>query len=302
MSKTNLYFSTVQALPDNSVVLGGHLVVEGSSPTATLVIHFVEDKWRLLAKVPDVVNALALGRRLGNEQVLAVLGREGFFAEVSVRSRELLTETRVPIEAPGYMEDVVFWREDYYVCGAHRQVHRFNGRIWDRVDRNIYRPAGIPNEFMLSLHTADLLYACGSRGFVASFDSRSWEHIASPTNVDLNTVFCAADGRVMLAGGGGLLFTILPDGTLDQIAEGLYPDAIFWDIEAFQGAIYLAAGKKIFKLEGELLEQIRLPFAREVEAYSLSSSSKSLWLVGDEYVYEFTGGRWLEHQSPSNRQ
>src|SRR3989442_368834 len=109
MSKTNLYFSTVQALPDDSVVIGGHLASEESSPTATLLIHFNGAKWKLLAKIPDVVNSLTLGRTVGNEQFVAVLGRDGFFAEVSATNGQLVTESSVPISVPGYLEDIAFW-------------------------------------------------------------------------------------------------------------------------------------------------------------------------------------------------
>lgn len=301
MSKTAFYFSTVQALNDDSIIVGAHLVIEGSSPTATLLIHICEGKWRLVAKIPDVINAMTIGRKVRNDQTVAVLGREGFFAEASVIKKALITETTVPGKNSGYLEDVVFYQGSYYVCGAHRQVHMFDSRVWARADQNIYSPANIPNEFLLSMHVDHhRIYACGAGGFAAYFESNSWMKLPLPTNVDLNTVFCATDGRVLFAGGGGLLFSLQPSGGWYEIASGLYPDVIFWDIEEFQGAIYLAAGAKVFKLVGQELEPIHLPFIRQIEVYSLSSSSKSLWLVGDEYVYQFTGERWIEHQSPSN--
>lgn len=301
MGTTDLYFSTVVALPDDSAVVGGHLVQEKASPTGTLLIHLTKGKWILVAKVPGVVNALTMGRRLGTEQMVGVLGRDGYFAEVSVVSKQVRTETTVPIQIPGYLEDVVFFQGVYFVCGAHRQVHQFDGRIWNRVDSDIYEPADVPKEFLLSMHAGQRLYASGAKGFAAKLDSASWTRFDSPTNVDLNAVLSSSDGSVLFAGGGGLLFRFLPDGSWHQIAMDLYPDAIFWSIDEFQGAIYLAAGNKVFRLVGEQLEPVDLPFSRQIEVYSLAASSNSLWLVGDECVYQYTGERWLEHVSPSNR-
>lgn len=301
MSRTSLYFSTVQALPDDSVVVGGHLVAEESSPTATLLLHLVGDKWRLVNKIPEAVNALTLGREIGGEHAIGVLGRNGLFSEAIVSTKQIYKQATIATPEPGYLEDVLFWRGAYYVGGAHRQIHRFDGHRWDRLDSNIYAPADVPKDFVLSLDTDGQLYACGGSGFAARLEQGAWKILSAPTNVDLNAVFCASDGRVFFAGGGGLLLTLLPDETWYDIGRNMYPEAIFWDIEEFQGTVYLAAGMSVFRLVEDTLEPVQLPFAREVEIYRMSSSPRSLWLVGGEVVYQFTGGQWLEHISPSNR-
>jgi hypothetical protein len=302
MASTNLYFSTVQAMPDDSVVVGGHLTVEGSAPTATLVVHFDGQTWRLVAKIPEVVNGLTLGRIVANEPALGILSQTGFFAEASVIQKRLHTSARVPKDGHGFLEDVLYFNGAYYIGGAHRQVHRFDGRVWSRVDGSILSHSDIPAAFILSLHASHNMFACGGSGFAARWTGNAWLQLATPSNVDLNGVYCTSDGRVFFCGGRGLLLCLRPDGTWTDYSNHDFEHYIFWDIAEFDRQLYVAAGDGLFKLTGDELQRIELPFGHPVEIYAMSPSTKSLWLVGDEFIYQFTGGEWTEHISPSNKQ
>ena len=308
MSPTHLYFSTVQALPDGSAVVGGHLSVEGSSPTATLLLHLADGKWRLAAKIPDVVNAMTLGNRSGEETLLGILGRSGFFAEASVSERRLVEEDSIPLRGYGYMEDVAFFGGNYYAGGADRQVFRRGANGWQRIDETIYKPSSalvpVPTDFILALDAGPVsLCAAGGSGFAARFERELWSQWEVPTNIDLNDVFHSSEGRVFICGGGGLLASIHSDGSWQQYSPGEFPDFIFWKMAEFQGRIYIAAGGAVFRIEDGELAKIDLPFSPQAEIYAISAAGGSLWATGDAFVYQLNDqGKWKRHECPANQE
>jgi|GEM_PF-4941454 len=69
LPRTALYFTTVLALPDSSVIVGGHLVAEEDDPSATLVLRFSSDSWHLISKVDDIVYSLATSPTLDSRGI-----------------------------------------------------------------------------------------------------------------------------------------------------------------------------------------------------------------------------------------
>ncbi len=323
MSKTSLYFSTVISLPDDSALVGGHLVSEGSSPTGTLLVHYVKNKWRLIAKIPDVVNGLSFRSDFNGKVYVGVIGRNGYFCEIDLSNKNITLKHQLKSIDYGYFEDIVLFKDSYYVCGSRRQIHTFNGEKWSILDSDIFSGNYSRSEFVEALHTSDpfhgygsygsefilslsasnALSACGSHGFFAIFDheNNTWSQLDAPTNVDFKVVYGDDDGSILLGAGSGMMYSVSQDGIWKKFQDPSFNNTVIRDILRFKGIVYCAAGNKILLLDDDKLEEVELPFTESVEVSRLSSSQNVLWAVGGELILKFDGNQWTSHISPTNQ-
>jgi hypothetical protein len=302
---TNLYFTNVLALPGIQAVVAGHLVSEKDEPTATIVLHIAGGKWSLVGKIPDVVYSIALdSSNRHSEPGFGVLGREGYFAVFKAGVAEL--RDAIVRGHPAYLEGLVCTEGIFFACGAQRQVVCRSGNGWSRVDQELYVPFdGSPTGFLLGIaaRSPNDLFVCGSEGFAASWNGRRWSRIEIPTNMDLNSVFCSSNGDTYFAGAGGSLFALRSGGRIDHLSDSMVSKNSFFDICEFNQDLYVAAGDQLVRLSDGHLELVLVPRSPNGDVawiYSVSAA-ESLWCVGDEYVREFDGSRWLIHECPANR-
>ncbi|MET0068543.1 MAG: hypothetical protein ABW096_00785 [Candidatus Thiodiazotropha sp.] len=296
-NRNKLYFSNVAALPDNSAVICGHLVCEGSEPTATLVVHYKNGKWKLIAKVADVVNQIIYKGSIKEGNVVCVLGRNGYIAEYLVENRELISENIVPARGIGYLEAITYKNNAYYIAGSDHEIIKYADNSFYHYD-DYLSPTPLHEKKYLSIACGEEIYCCGTQGSVIVGDGVSWNSIESPTNIDLNVVFCTKNGHVYFASGGGLLWRYSNhDGWTEYECDD---NVIFWNVTEFHDELYLAAGTSIYKFNGSEIVKIQMPPDYDCEIYSMSSSLESIWLVGDEYLHQFDGEKWTKHVSPTN--
>ncbi len=321
MSETSLYFTTVLALPDDSVIVGGHLVSEGTSPTGTLIVHYFENQWRLIAKVPDVINGMVLRSDPSDKFFIGIIGRSGFFREIDLANKAFTLKHQLKSIDYGYFEDIEFFNDVYYICGSRRQIHTFNRKVWDRFDSGIFSEnysraefvealhASDPfsaygsygSEFILSLDASNTLSACGSHGFVAIFENNVWTQLDAPTNIDFKVVYGEDDGSMLLGAGEGILYSVSQNGVWNVFQDPSFKNTVIQDILRFNGVIYCVTGNKILLVDNSEFEEVELPFSGSPDVYRLSSSQNVLWAVGGELILKFDGSKWTKHISPTNR-
>ncbi|MCB1986335.1 MAG: hypothetical protein H6936_00470 [Burkholderiales bacterium] len=326
MSDTSLYFSTVLALPDDSVLVGGHLVSEGSDPTGTLLVHYnenAEKKWQLIAKIPDMVNGLALRLETDGKVFVGIIGRNGFFCEIDLANKSFTKNHQLTSVDYGYFEDIVLFKGSYYVCGSRRQIYTFDGKEWSRLDSGIFSGDYSRNDFLKELHTSDpfsdygsygsefilsldasnTLSVCGSNGFVAILDQEKniWNQLDAPTNIDFKVIYGDDDGSIFIGAGGGILYSISQDGSWKEYHDSKFKDAIIRDILRFKGLIYCAAGQKVLVVKDGEFEEVEISFSDSQEINKLSVFHNVLWAVGDEVIFRFDGSKWTSHISPTNK-
>lgn len=302
---TSLYFTKVLALPGRQAIVAGHLVSEKDEPTATIVLRIVGDKWNLVGKIPDIVYSIALDstNRPGGP-CFGVLGREGYFGVFGAGVAEL-TDSIIRGH-PAYLEGLVCTEGVFFACGAQRQVVCRSMNGWSRVDQDLYVPFDeCPAGFLfgISARSPNELFVCGSEGFAANWNGRVWSKIEIPTNLDLNSVFCASNGETYFSGAGGVIFALRVDGRIDNLSDSAISNNSLFDICEFKQDVYVAAGDQLLRLSDGQLESVLVPRSPNGEVawvYSVSAE-ESLWCVGDEYIREFDGVRWIIHECPANR-
>lgn len=296
--KTALYFSNVAALAGDEAIVAGHLVAEGSEPTGTVLLRCGKTGWGAVSKVDDVVYHLVTVQA----RTFAAIGRRGAFLmgdRASIAARE-----HAPISGFGYLESVGAYAGTCYVCGADRQVleRRADG-TWGHIDEGIAIDATTPSgqSFLdIAAGPPATLLAVGTGGLAAVLQGGKWSSIDLPTNVDLHCVVRNVDGTAFVAGGGGTLFRIDANGEIDDLSLADGAKVSFRDACMFQGRLYLAAGPRLFSLHDDQLEPVDLPPAAQGDFCALSAS-ESLWCVGDEWVRQFDGRKWLVHECPANQ-
>ncbi len=182
-----------------------------------------------------------------------------------------------------------------YACGMDRQVYRRDAPgQWTCLDMDIgQQPAADPYVFGFeSIHGFDQddIYAVGWHGEIWHFNGQKWQQLDSPVNALLNRVYCAPDGKVYVCGPGGLLLRGREE--IWEIVEQNDTDDDLWDIEWFNGKLYLSSLHALFTLEGDELALVDTGDETPETCYHLDAADGILWSIGAEDILEFNGETW----------
>jgi hypothetical protein len=176
-----------------------------------------------------------------------------------------------------------------YAVGIRGMVYRLDrADMWTRIDD------GLPDTFdAQAIHGFDAsdLYAVGFGGQVWHYDGSRWERRELATNLNLTAVKCAGDGTVYIGGHGATLF----QGRQDQWTVLKYEDEIaedIWDLEWFQGALYISTLESVFCLKQSTLQAVDFGKDKPKSCYQLSATKDVLWSNGEFDVMAFDGKAW----------
>lgn len=185
-----------------------------------------------------------------------------------------------------------------YACGMDRQVYRREGpHAWTCIDLDMRKaPAALDVFGFESIHgfgETDL-YAVGWHGEIWHFDGRRWSPIESPTNLILTRVFCAQDGSVYICGQQGML--IKGRGGRWRVIEHGETSEDFWDLQWFDGRLYLSTTRMLYRLAGERLERVDTGEEIPATCYHLDAADGILWSIGPKDILQFDGKAWTRIQ------
>jgi hypothetical protein len=175
-----------------------------------------------------------------------------------------------------------------YAVGFAGMVYRLdklNG--WTRIDD------GLPESFEIeAIHgfEASELYATGDDGELWHNDGKKWTKLDLPTNENLNTVKCAGNGKVYLAGDGGVLICGRKDEW--EVIEHEQTDDDIWDLEWFGGQLYVSTMDDVYRLKKERLERVDFGDDPPKSCYQLSAGKDVLWSSGEYDIMSFNGKKW----------
>jgi hypothetical protein len=301
--KTALYFTTVCAYPGNTAVMGGHLQLEGDDPSGTRLMLINNGSWGFVADVRDVVYSMLLRIPPGeSKRRLVVLGREGLVREF-LPGGAGYTDTHIPTDY-GYLEDLREIDRSLYACGAQGQVFHFASGSWQAVDGGLRKPFDGENveRMLLSIDgfSPDSIYVCGFEGEVWHWNGRKWSRVDSPTNMPLQCVLCAPDGRAYFCGAGGGLYALAQDGSWDELSNTRVSKSTFWDMAIFNGRIYIAGDDRLLYLERDVLKAVSAPKDGKPRVLAIDASDERIWCVGEDDVFSFDGKNWARHICPEN--
>jgi len=141
------------------------------------------------------------------------------------------------------------------------------------------------------------IYAVGGHGDVWHFDGSQWRQMGFPSNVQLATVTCAADGNVYISGEGGSLW-IGRKSTWKRVYKGesslLWNDALWFD-----NKLWLASDYQFRIWNGKELEQ---PVTHNGEPVFINGHMDAydgvLAIASSSVVMTFDGNEWRTIVAP----
>jgi len=175
-----------------------------------------------------------------------------------------------------------------YAVGLRGLVCRLDqSRMWTYVDHGLPRTFNI--QAVHGFNGSDI-YAVGRRGDVWRFDGHDWMKLEVSTNGLLTTVKCAGDGLVYIGGHSGIL--IRGRETAWNVIDQEETTDDLWDLEWFEGTLYVSTMSGVYRLRGETLEAVDFGADSPKTTYQLSAAKGVLWSIGRSDVMSFDGERW----------
>jgi hypothetical protein len=185
--------------------------------------------------------------------------------------------------------------DSVFAVGMDRQVYRRDrAGVWSVHDSGL--PPTIDTDAISGLESIDGfdeqdLYAVGWDGEIWWFQRRSWQQIASPTNLILTDVCCGGDGQVYAC---GQLGTILRgrEGRWDILEQDAVKEDL-WHAVWFGGSLYVASLNALYTLVGDELEIVDPDVDPAPETFfHLSVRDNVMWSIGAKDVLAFDGESW----------
>lgn len=185
-----------------------------------------------------------------------------------------------------------------YACGMDRQVYRREAaNRWRCIDQGIAAAPAAEDVFGFeSIHgfSEEDITAVGWHGEIWHYDGKGWERIDSPTNLILTRVFCAGDGNVYACGQRGML--LRGRGRRWQVIEHGATREEIWDLQWFEGRLYLATMRMLYTLADDRLEPVDTGEETPATCHQLDAADGILWSVGAKDILQFDGRLWTRIQ------
>jgi hypothetical protein len=175
-----------------------------------------------------------------------------------------------------------------HAVGLRGMVYRLDAPAsWTRIDEQLAREFDV--EAIHGFSESDI-YAVGRKGELWQFNGQFWLKRDLPTTVNLSAVKCAEDGFVYIGGHNGVL--IRGRNEAWEILDQAPMRSDIWDIEWFEGELYVSTFSAVYRLKGPHLEPILFGEDKPKTFYHLSVGEGVLWSVGEADVMSFDGTKW----------
>jgi photosystem II stability/assembly factor-like uncharacterized protein len=264
------------------------------------------EEWFHLDVPFTVVSVLALSSGTPPTRQVFALGRNGQ-VWIAVSGGTPLIE-RIPDAGLGrakygYLSQIRAIAGGIYVCGDQGQVYRRRNNSWIHIDAGLlhpYREEGPDNGLNgIDGTSSQDIYVVGDAGMIFHFDGTHWADAGITSNVDLERIRCIDPDTVYVCGEAGTLIRGNRNGwTL--LAEGNVDDHL-WDLEMFNGTLYLAGDSGLLALIDDALVPVSTGLIPLPDAHRLSSNGRELWSIGENHLVRFDGLGWREVVHPDNR-
>lgn len=187
-----------------------------------------------------------------------------------------------------------------HVCGLQGQVYSRESNGWVHLDRGILDPKISVKALNLNSidgTAANDIYVVGFGGRILHYDGSAWTELASPTNLHLERVHCAAPGETYACGNNGTFLKITQQGIENHSIE---LEDHFWGLTSFQGKVYLATLKGLYVFDGQTLEELDTGLEPPIGGYRLDARDGQLWSFGVDDLAYFDGKTWTRVIHPDN--
>jgi hypothetical protein len=182
-------------------------------------------------------------------------------------------------------------------CGQSRQVYRRAGANWVRMDTGMRKMAAASLEGIDGTGPSNI-FAVGDYGTILHYDGSRWIELDSPTNRPLAAVRCAAPDEVYVCGNDGIL--LKGNRNAWQILASGEFSSHFWDLEVFDGKIWVAHSQGVLRYDGTTVEPVDLQLGKMIGHHKLHAADDILWSFGVDDLCYFDGRTWREVICPEN--
>ncbi len=284
-SRGNVHFTGVNVLNRNLVYLRALLKsLDEKQVDHSLVFRFMDGDWgQFMLDIPSTSHWVTdeNGRSV---YTLSPHGEVHIADPMGFRKEYIDTTDGGPSELRA-MTCIKQIAGQMYAAGMARifYIRNRNG-VWERLDsgsrdNKIVDPIGGFKSF--DGFSSENIYAVGFKGEIWRFNGVQWELSESPTNVKLESCFCASDGHVYICGACGVIlkglfnrWTIIPNDLTEKT---------LWSVCEFHGKIYLSDNENIYLYNGVTIEQVDTGIQGKSTSY-LHSNDRTLWSVGESSI------------------
>ena len=144
--------------------------------------------------------------------------------------------------------------------------------------------------FAVDGRAENCLYAAGARGGLWTWEQGKWTDLQSPTNVSLVDICCLSNGEVIAVGHAGVIVRGQDDRwevlEFSEISEDI------WSVREFDSRVFVSTFSEVYEITQDGVEIASSTIDEEYACYSLSSSEKYLWSIGERDVFRFDGISW----------
>lgn len=266
---------------------GKALLAEDVAHTSLIGIY--QGKWGSNANTDWDSTAIAVARKPSEK--LVFIGEDGDVCTYVGGKSEKETIKPAPtlIRNAKTVDDLVI------ACGMRRQVfQRVGERKWVDISAPLSKPEEEAGFEAIDGYDLKELYAVGWKGEIWQYNGTKWTKRASPTNVILSAVCCAADGNVYIGGKDGVMIKGR-NASWEIIEWEDEVDADIWDLCWFGGKLYVATISNLYTLNGNQLDEVDFGKIDVSSCYSLTTAQGVLWSIGKEDVLSFDGTSWQRY-------
>jgi hypothetical protein len=190
-----------------------------------------------------------------------------------------------------------------FAVGMSRMGYRrpLAGGPWERIDAGLrvsHDSTEITGLLAVDGFDENDIYAVGFHGQMWHFDGR-WHPVQSLTNLKLECVRCASDGRVYVAGSHGVL--LRGRGATWEIIPQEATEETFWGMEHAFGKLHLStANGHLYRLDdGDEVVEVDLGLGEAVTTRSLHFNDGLLLSTGAYDLCVFDGQGWTRLAVPA---
>jgi photosystem II stability/assembly factor-like uncharacterized protein len=201
----------------------------------------------------------------------------------------------------GYLTQIRAVAGDVYACGDGGQVYKRTAQGWRHIDEGVLEKGHVdkPNCHNGIDGTGPTdIYVVGEYGRIFHFNGKRWENVSFATNSHLERVRCKSPDEVYICGGNGTLLQGNRHGW-EMIGDTEMVDHI-WDLEVFNGKIYLAVEDTIMVYEKGEVHRVDTKLRPPIDAYHWGSRVGMLWSFGENDLAHYDGERWVRVIHPDN--
>lgn len=184
----------------------------------------------------------------------------------------------------------VIGRYIYAVGVAGRILRSEDGQSWERLVH-----AEVANNHLLegiAAYASDEIYAVGAEGAIVLLRPAKAERVDSPTNLVLSAVCRGPDDVLYACGQRGTISR--GRGHEWALIEHSVTNEDLWDIQTFQGRIFLTSTNFLYELKSGTLETVCFKHDIAFTFHKLASAGDGALLsVGQKDAFLFDGSQWI---------